>query len=412
MRTPNFVVVAASALAMSSVGVYGQSVISAHSGVLHYSEGDVTIAGDVPHQKPGTFAEVKEKQELATQMGRAEVLLTPGAFLRLGENSAIRMDSNKLIDTQVAFLKGSAIVDFVEVTKDNPVKIAYQDYQVTFLKKGIYRFDSEPAELKVYSGEAVVTHGSTSVHLHDGRSLPFTPALVSDKFDNRTGDALYRWAKRRSEYIAVANLSAARQMGSGAGYASTGSSSWSFNPYYSMYTFIPGSGIICDPFAIYSCYYSPGSAWRYYNNILNNGYSTGGGYSTVTSNHSSAGYYPTSIGTSSTLSSYSGTSSYSAGPSVSSGTSSSGFSSGSAVSSAPADSRALVVEAVAGRIAAAAPQAVTESSTPASNSRGGTAVFHRWGRHQSDLPEQLAGGRLPLTCGRDCDPLDHAERAA
>ena len=62
--------------------------------------------------------------------------------------------------------------------------------------------------------------------------------MVSEKFDSRTGDALYRWAKRRSEYIAVANLSAAKRMGSG--YASNGSSSWYYNPYYGMYTFIPG----------------------------------------------------------------------------------------------------------------------------------------------------------------------------
>jgi hypothetical protein len=279
MRTSSFVVVAASALAMSGVGVYGQSIISAHSGVLHYSEGDVTIEGAAPHQKPGAFAEVKEKQELETQVGRAEVLLTPGVFLRMGENTGIRMDSNKLTDTQVAFLKGSAIVDFVEVTKDNSVKISYEDYQVTFLKKGIYRFDSEPAELKVYAGEAVVSHGGSTVHLRDGRSLPFTPALVSEKFDARTGDALYRWAKRRSEYIAVANLSAARQMTSGYGGG-------------------------------------------------------GGGYSTASSNHTSAGYYPTSIGTSSTLSSYSGASSYSSGPSVSSSGYSSGVGSSGAVSSA------------------------------------------------------------------------------
>jgi len=192
MRTSQFVALVASVLALSGSGLYAQSVISAHSGTLHYSEGEVTVDGQVPHQKAGTFAEVKNNQELQTQVGRAEVLLTPGAFLRLGENSGIRMTSNKLDDTQVAFLKGSAIVDFVEVTKDTAVKISYQDYDVTFLKKGIYRFDSEPAQLKVYTGEAVVSHGGGSVHLKDGRALPFTPALVSEKFDNRTGDALYR----------------------------------------------------------------------------------------------------------------------------------------------------------------------------------------------------------------------------
>src|SRR6476620_11534039 len=99
MRASRFAVVAASALVLSASGAYGQSVISAHSGILHYYEGEVTLEGKAPHQKAGTFAEVKEKQELQTQVGRAEVLLTPGVFLRMGENSAIRMDANKLSDT-------------------------------------------------------------------------------------------------------------------------------------------------------------------------------------------------------------------------------------------------------------------------------------------------------------------------
>jgi len=337
MRTATFVAVAASVFTCSSTGLYAQSVISAHSGVLHYSEGEVTVDGQAPHQKPGTFAEVKEKQELATQVGRAEVLLTPGAFLRMDENTGIRMVSNKLVDTQIEFLKGSALVDFVEVTKDNSVKINYQDYEVTFAKKGIYRFDSEPAQLKVYSGEAVVSHGGTSLHVKDGKKLSFTPALVSEKFDNRAGDALYRWAKRRSEYIAVANLSAARRMGSG--YSSNGNSSWYYNPYYSMYTFIPGRGIMCDPFAVYACYYSPYSAWQYYYPRPNPGNFGGGGSN---SGFNSAGYYPTSIGTSSTLSTYNSgnNASYSApsvapssSPSVSSGGSSGGFSGGGAAAS-------------------------------------------------------------------------------
>jgi hypothetical protein len=339
MRAPSFILVAASVLALSVTAASAQSVISAHSGVLHYYEGDLTLDGQAPHQKAGTFAEVKENQDLQTQVGRAEVLLTPGVFLRVGENTGVRMLSNKLTDTRVEFLKGSAIVDFVEVAKDNQVTMNYQDYKVTFVKKGIYRFYSEPAEFKVYTGEAIVSHGSSTVNLKDGKAVPFTPALVSEKFDNRTGDALYRWAKRRSEYIAVANLSAARKAGNG---FNSGASGWYYNPYYSMFTFIPGRGYMCDPFSTfmslypsYGCYYSPLSAYNYFNQPA---YGYGGGYSNPTSAHNSSGYYPTSIGTSSTLSTYSGNSTYSSGPSASpssssgsyAGSSSPGFSSAGA----------------------------------------------------------------------------------
>ncbi len=335
MRCSSLAVVAASALALSSIG-QAQSVISAHSGVLHYYEGDVTIDGQAPHQKTGTFADVKEKQELQTQIGRAEVLLTPGVFLRMGENTGIRMVSNKLSNTEVNFLNGSAILDFVEVTKDNSVKVAYQDYQVTFLKKGIYRFDSQPAQFKVYMGEAVVSHGGSSVTLKDGRELPFTPALVSEKFDSRTGDALYRWAKRRSENIAVANLSAARRAGSSYTGGTNGSGGfWSFNPYFSMFTYIPMRGIMCDPFSYYACYYSPASAWNYYYPPVRSTGGGGGGYG-VGSSYNAAGYYPTSAGTSTAMSSYSSSvhsgSNASASTSSSGGYSSGGFSGGGAAS--------------------------------------------------------------------------------
>ncbi|HEU0124317.1 MAG TPA: hypothetical protein VFQ91_27555, partial [Bryobacteraceae bacterium] len=71
---------------------FGQSVISAKAGVVHYTEGDVAIlAGGkstpVETHTGGKFTEMKDGQELTTTEGRAEVLLNPGVFLRLGENS-------------------------------------------------------------------------------------------------------------------------------------------------------------------------------------------------------------------------------------------------------------------------------------------------------------------------------------
>ncbi|HET9321403.1 MAG TPA: hypothetical protein VFO27_16555 [Bryobacteraceae bacterium] len=88
------------------------------------------------------FPDIKENQELRTEEGRAEVLLTPGVFLRLGENSAMRLVTNRLIDTRVEFLAGSALVEADELLKDNGVTIVYQDYTTQLQKKGVYRFDS------------------------------------------------------------------------------------------------------------------------------------------------------------------------------------------------------------------------------------------------------------------------------
>src|SRR6516165_6834238 len=79
----------------------GQEVISVRSGVIHFFEGSDYLNDQPLEPHPGKFQILAEGDELRTAQGRAEVLLTPGVFLRMGENSAIRMVANTLVDTRV-----------------------------------------------------------------------------------------------------------------------------------------------------------------------------------------------------------------------------------------------------------------------------------------------------------------------
>src|SRR5437588_9754366 len=81
-----------------------QSVISAKSGLIHYAEGRVYLGDKLVESQFGSFPDIKGNGQVRTEDGRAEVLLTPGVFLRIGENSSIRMVTNRLIDTRVEFL--------------------------------------------------------------------------------------------------------------------------------------------------------------------------------------------------------------------------------------------------------------------------------------------------------------------
>ena len=67
-----------------------QSVISAKSGTLHYFTGQVSIDGVDKQMKPGVFPMVKPESILRTEVGQAEVLLTPGVFLRVNYHSAMQ----------------------------------------------------------------------------------------------------------------------------------------------------------------------------------------------------------------------------------------------------------------------------------------------------------------------------------
>ncbi len=241
-----------------------QSVISAKSGIVHYVEGRVFLNNQLVETKFGQFPDVKEKQELRTEEGRVEVLLTPGVFLRLGENGAIRMVTNRLIDTRLELVSGEAVVEADDLLKDNGVTIVYKDYAVQLEKKGVYRFDSEPARLRVYEGEAFVDLNGKTQEVKEGHALAMDGELQVAGFDKKKDvDELYLWGAHRSEYIAMANVSAAKQAADSGAYM--GTSSWYFNPYYDMYTFLPGFGYGMGPYMNPFGYgfYSPFNVYGY-----------------------------------------------------------------------------------------------------------------------------------------------------
>jgi len=266
------------AVAAGSVAALAQSVISARSGLIHYVEGQVYLGDQPVETKFGSFPEVKENQQLRIEDGRAEVLLTPGVFLRLGENSSFRMVTNRLIDTRIEFLSGTAIVEAEDIGKDNSVTVVYKDATVHVVKKGLYRLDSASGELRVFEGDAEVTAGDNTVEVKDSHLIALDTLAIS-RFDKNQTDALDRWSARRGEYVAMANVGAANSVrsslfsgggglyGNGGGVYGIGgmglngmgcggygggnlfNSGWYFNSYFGMYSFVP-----CMDGAMYSPY--------------------------------------------------------------------------------------------------------------------------------------------------------------
>src|SRR4051794_19853477 len=135
---------------------FGQSVISATSGVVNFAEGAAFVNDKPLEQKFGTFRTIRSGATLRTENGRVEILLTPGLLLRLDRNSALRMDSTDLVDTRMEFLKGSAIIEAMDEPSDHPAVVKFKDNEIRFDEEGLYRIDAEPGLLKVFSGEAVV----------------------------------------------------------------------------------------------------------------------------------------------------------------------------------------------------------------------------------------------------------------
>ncbi len=205
---------------LAALPAAAQSVISAHSGLLHFSEGSVFLDDQRVEQKTGKFGQMNNGSELRTQDGRVEVLLTPGTFLRLGANSAIRMVSNQLDDTRVELLSGSAMLDQgADALADTAVTILYNLDEVHIKKAGRYRFDSEPPQIKVESGDVEVIADGKSVEAGAGYVVPFEGKLTARKLlndshlndpgSNKAGDDLQNWDEARNNSVAESNTDAA-----------------------------------------------------------------------------------------------------------------------------------------------------------------------------------------------------------
>ncbi len=231
-------------------------------------------------------------------------------FLRLGENSAFKMISNKLSNTRLEIQSGAAMIQVGELLADNSITVSFHGADVSLGKSGLYRFDSDtdPAKLRVYDGEAsVVSPSSDPVTVHKGHEITFGAAKLEAKsFDTKATDEFYRWNARRDEYIAQANIVAAktaRDSGTGTGFASSGGygnglgmgggmGSWAFNPWLGMFTYLPMSGTYFSPFGFgyFSPYevgylYGPYSPYYFGNGYPNSGTMIGsnGGITRATS---------------------------------------------------------------------------------------------------------------------------------
>jgi hypothetical protein len=185
----------------------GQSVRSTHSGLLYFFEGYVFIGDEQVPQRFGRFPEIGEGRVLRTELGRAEVLLTPGVFLRVDENSAVRMLSDSLSDTRIELLRGSAIIEVSHEAVNPPDTIIYKSWQVRVPEDSIARLESEPAQIRVLSGTASVSTEDASgiVTVHRGEVLPLASVLVAEQATTPAADAFNIWAMNRSSVVSEDN---------------------------------------------------------------------------------------------------------------------------------------------------------------------------------------------------------------
>ena len=234
----------------------GSSVVP---GTLNYIEGSVTLNGQPVTSESVGKAKLGENQVLSTAQGKAEILLTPGVYLRIGDNSSVRMLLPDLTDTRVALLNGGATVEVTELFKENHLQVGVAGTMTTLVKPGLYEFNADHPQVSVYKGEAFVLSGDRQVKVKEGHQAQLTGAVLVAKFDRKAvQDPLYAWSNLRSEYNAQASAESAQAVYGGWGPYWYGPG-WYWNPYWDMYGFLPGYGVMYSPFGW--PFFSPGFAY-------------------------------------------------------------------------------------------------------------------------------------------------------
>jgi hypothetical protein len=228
---------------------------TATPGTLNYVEGQASIGDQTLNSKSVGTAELEPGQSLTTDVGKAEVLLTPGVFLRVGDHSSVAMISPSLTKTEIGVVSGHAIVEVDQIFPENDILVTQDGATTRLLKTGLYDFNQNQAVLRVFDGKASVFDNGREVKVKGGRELSFAPdaKIKAIKFDKKRYEetGLYRWSSLRSAYVAEANVNAAglyADEGYGPWGAGWWGADWYWDPWFSAFTFIPGDGIFYSPF--------------------------------------------------------------------------------------------------------------------------------------------------------------------
>jgi hypothetical protein len=223
----------------------------ARPGTLNYVEGTAYLGGKLLNDRDVGSTDLDAGQVLSTGQGKAEMLLTPGIYLRLDDNSAVKMVSPDLAMTNVDLERGEAGVEVDEIYKQNNVRVTDDGVPTQLLKPGFYEFNADGTE-RTFKGEAAVDEGDGKYRMvkshHEFQLSELDTARPLDKekpvgFDaGAAQDNLYNWSSLRSQYLAEANNQIASEYGGSGFYPG-----WFWDPWMWDYTFI-GPGPFWSPF--------------------------------------------------------------------------------------------------------------------------------------------------------------------
>jgi hypothetical protein len=217
-------------------------------GMVNYVEGQASLNGQPLSPRSIGSAILEPGETLSTGNGFVEILLTPGAFLRVGNNTEVQMTSAGLANTTVDLVRGAAMLEADQMIDGTNLSVSINHTSTRIEKKGLYSFDAGTQLVRVMDGKAIVSGEGRSVKLskRDEAALTGDRAFKRQSFSDKAAqqEPLYVWSKARSQDEAMASAGSASNATE---YASAGAG-WYWDPYANYYGFWPADDFLYSPF--------------------------------------------------------------------------------------------------------------------------------------------------------------------
>jgi hypothetical protein len=232
-------------------------LISAKAGAVNYVAGDVSLVGtDAKKGSLKTGDEIQVGERVVTAFdGKAEVLLNPGSYVRLGSNSEFEFVTTSLDDLELKVNKGSAIFEVI-ADKEFKVTIKTPDAKFYLISSGVYRVDVTEigtGTISVWKGKAQLGDTKATV-IKGGKSATVAnDQAVIAKFDRDNKTEFDNWSKDRAKAIAKNNAKL-MQREMRRSLFNTFNTGWSGSNGYGLW--------VQDPFSRSFCFLPFGWGWR------------------------------------------------------------------------------------------------------------------------------------------------------
>ena len=272
-------------------------VVSAKAGVVNVVEGAATVTRAVPFASPEMLIsgdELRVGDTVKTGAGsRAEILLNPGCYLRLGDASEFVFLFDGSTTDKIKLSRGSAIVETSAIDGVILVETPKANFEIT--QVGLYRFNvAADGRTEVAVRKGLVLVGNTAIKggkraIVEG-SAPTIAALNKKELDD-----LDSWSMERARTLIATNNKLSNRVMKRSLAMGFASNSWIYDSFCGCYTFLPWTAGFASPYgwsySVYNPYWYLPPWWRNYNDGGHH-HRPGGGGGQPTSGGSQAGGGP------------------------------------------------------------------------------------------------------------------------